>query len=69
MRQGCQLSEALTAAHCGLKTLAISLISNMAAGVNNNQVDGEEVDYVAAQSARSSKISEQHFGAYGITGG
>lgn len=49
------VTEALTAAHCGLKTLAISLISNMAAGVNNNRVDGEEVDYVAAQSAKEFK--------------
>lgn len=45
------VTEALTAAHCGLKTLAISLITNMAAGVVNNRVDGEEVDRTAAQSA------------------
>ncbi|MBS5065303.1 MAG: purine-nucleoside phosphorylase, partial [Hungatella hathewayi] len=46
------ITEALTAAHCGLKTLAISLITNMAAGVNNNRVDGAEVDLVASQSAK-----------------
>lgn len=46
------ITEALTAAHCGLKTLAISLITNMAAGVNNNRVDGTEVDLVASQSAK-----------------
>lgn len=46
------ITEALTAAHCGLKTLAISLITNMAAGVNNNRVDGEEVDRTATQSAK-----------------
>ena len=46
------ITEALTAAHCGLKTLAISLITNMAAGVNNNRVDGAEVDLVASQSAQ-----------------
>lgn len=49
------VTEALTAAHCGMKTLAISLISNMAAGVNNNRVSGEEVDLVASQSASEFK--------------
>lgn len=46
------ITEALTAAHCGLKTLAVSLITNMAAGVVDNRVDGEEVDRTAAQSAK-----------------
>ncbi len=46
------ITEALTAAHCGLKTLAISLITNMAAGVVENRVDGEEVDRTATQSAQ-----------------
>ena len=46
------ITEALTAAHCGLKTLAISLITNMAAGVLENKVDGEEVDRTATQSAK-----------------
>lgn len=45
------VTEALTAAHCGLKTLAISLISNMAAGVDNNRVSGEEVEEVGTRSA------------------
>ncbi len=46
------ITEALTAAHCGLKTLAISLITNMAAGVVENRVDGAEVDRTATQSAQ-----------------
>ena len=45
------ITEALTAAHCGLKTLAISLITKMAAGVLENRVDGEEVSRTAALSA------------------
>ena len=46
------VTEVLTAAHCGMRTLAISLITNMGAGVDNNRVDGQEVDEVAARSAR-----------------
>ncbi len=49
------VTEVLTAAHCGLKTLAISLITNMAAGINNERVDTKEVLYVAAQSAKEFK--------------
>ena len=45
------VTEAITAAHCGIKTLAISLITNMGAGVDNRAVNGEEVDQVAAESA------------------
>ncbi len=46
------VTEVLTAAHCGMRTLAISLITNMGAGVDNNRVNGQEVDEVAARSAR-----------------
>ena len=45
------VTEAITAAHCGIRTLAISLITNMGAGVDNRAVNGEEVDQVAVQSA------------------
>lgn len=38
--------EVITAAQCGLKTLAISLITNMAAGVVKGPIDGKEVDEV-----------------------
>lgn len=45
------VTEALTAAHCGMKVLGLSLISNMAAGVLNQPVTGEEVDIVGAKTA------------------
>lgn len=45
------VTEALTAAHCGMKVLGLSLISNMAAGVLNQPVTGEEVDIVGAKAA------------------
>ena len=37
------VTEALTAAHCGMKLLAFSLISNMAAGVLDQPITTEEV--------------------------
>ncbi len=45
------VTEAITAAHCGIRTLAISLITNMGAGIGNRAVDGAEVDETAARSA------------------
>lgn len=45
------VTEALTAAHCGMKVLGLSLISNMAAGVLNQPVTGEEVDLVGAKTS------------------
>lgn len=36
--------EVITAAQCGIKVLGISLISNMAAGVLNQPISGEEVE-------------------------
>lgn len=45
------VTEALTAAHCGMKVLGLSLISNMAAGVLNQPITGEEVDIVGAKTA------------------
>ena len=45
------VTEALTAAHCGMKVLGLSLISNMAAGVLGVPLTTEEVDETAQASA------------------
>lgn len=42
------VTEALTAAHCGMKVLGLSLITNMAAGILNKPVTSEEVDETGA---------------------
>ncbi len=49
------VTEALTAAHSGMKVLGLSLISNMAAGVLDQPVTGEEVDQVGAESSEKFK--------------
>ncbi|HAE15002.1 MAG TPA: purine-nucleoside phosphorylase [Erysipelotrichaceae bacterium] len=41
------VTEALTAAHCGMKVLAFSVITNMAAGVLDRPLTTEEVDDTA----------------------
>lgn len=38
--------EVITAAQCGLKTLGLSLLTNMAAGMENKPIDGKEVDEI-----------------------
>ena len=38
------VTEALTAAHCGLPVLAMSVVTNMAAGVLDRPLTTEEVD-------------------------
>ena len=44
--------EVIVAHHCGIRTLAISLITNMAAGVTNAKLDEQEViDTAAKQGA------------------
>lgn len=43
------VTEALTAAHCKMPILAMSLISNMAAGVLEQPITTEEVDQVAKE--------------------
>lgn len=43
------VTEALTAAHCGMPVLALSLITNMAAGVNN-PCSAEEVNETAERA-------------------
>ncbi|MDD4311131.1 MAG: purine-nucleoside phosphorylase, partial [Eubacteriales bacterium] len=40
--------EAITAAHCGMKTIGISLITNMAAGILEQKLTHEEVQETAA---------------------
>lgn len=40
------VTEALTAAHCGMRALGISLVTNMAAGVLDQPITHEEVDEV-----------------------
>ena len=41
------VTEARTAAHCDLPRLALSVITNMAAGVLDRPLSGEEVDETA----------------------
>lgn len=45
------VTEALTAAHCGMPLLALSVITNMAAGVLDRPLSGEEVDETAERTA------------------
>lgn len=49
------VTEAITAAHCGMKVLGLSLISNMAAGVLNQPVTAEEVGEVGRISSNKFK--------------
>lgn len=44
--------EVITAAQCGLKTLGISLITNMAAGILSGPIDGKEVDEVGEKATK-----------------
>lgn len=50
------VTEAITAAHCGMKVLGLSLISNMAAGVLNQPITTEEVDEAGKEA--SSRIKK-----------
>lgn len=45
------VTEALTAAHCGMKLLGIALITNMANGLADENLDGSEVPFVAEKAA------------------
>ena len=40
--------EAITAAHCGIQTVGVSLITNMAAGILNHPLSHEEVQETAS---------------------
>ena len=51
------VTEALTAAHCGLPVLGFSVITNMAAGILPKPLSGEEVDETGA-------MVSQKFSAY-----
>ncbi len=44
--------EAIAAAHCGLPAVALSLITNMAAGIEKKKLDGDEVIEIANRRAR-----------------
>ncbi|MBP3313616.1 MAG: purine-nucleoside phosphorylase [Oscillospiraceae bacterium] len=46
------VTEALTAAHCGMPLLGLSLITNMAAGILAQPLSGEEVDETGARVSR-----------------
>ncbi|MDO4960908.1 MAG: purine-nucleoside phosphorylase [Eubacteriales bacterium] len=48
--------ESTVAAHCGMKTLGITLLTNMAAGVLKQKLSGEEV--IAASAAAAPRFSE-----------
>ena len=52
--------EAITAAHCGMQTIGISLITNMAAGILNLPLSHEEVQETAATaSEKFSKLVDE----------
>lgn len=48
--------EALTAAHCGMPMLALSLMTNMAAGVLDQPISGDEVDATARRVAEPFRL-------------
>lgn len=47
------VTEALTAAHCKMPILAMSVITNMAAGILPQPISGEEVDAMGAKVAHA----------------
>ena len=49
------VTEALTAAHCNMKVLGISLITNMAAGMMKEKITHEEVGEIGAQASEKFK--------------
>lgn len=46
------VTEALTAAHCGMEVLGFSLLTNMAAGVSQQALSEEEVTATGAKAAK-----------------
>lgn len=50
------VTEAITAAHCGMKVLGLSLISNMAAGVLDQPITTEEVDEAGKNASGKLKV-------------
>ena len=49
------VTEAITAAHCGMPLLALSLITNMAAGILDQPIDDDEVGVAARQASANFK--------------
>lgn len=45
------VTESLTAAHCGMQVLGLSLMVNMAAGVLDEPIEDEEVERIAKESS------------------
>lgn len=45
--------EATIAAHCGMRTLGITVLTNMAAGVLDRRLSGEEVNVAAAKASKA----------------
>lgn len=50
------VTEAITAAQCGMKVLGLSLMSNMAAGVLDQPITTEEVREIAKQASKDFKL-------------
>ncbi len=49
------VTEAITAAHCGMKVLGLSLLTNMAAGILDQPLTTDEVDEIAGKHAKEFK--------------
>lgn len=49
------VTESITAAHCGMKVLGLSLITNMAAGVLEQPITAEEVGEIGKISSKQFK--------------
>ena len=49
------VTESITAAHCGMKVLGLSLITNMAAGVLEQPITAEEVGEIGKNHQNNSK--------------
>ncbi len=49
------VTEAITAAHCGIKVLGLSLVTNMAAGVLDQPITTEEVDEAGEMASEKLK--------------
>ena len=49
------VTETITAAHCGMKVLGLSLMTNMGAGILNQPITTDEVDEIAGKASREFK--------------
>ena len=49
------VTETITAAHCGMKVLGLSLMTNMGAGILDDPITTDEVDEIASKSANEFK--------------